>query len=399
MKERYRHIVIGAGAIGTAAAYWLSKVSDGDVLVLEQFEIGHTLGSSEDHSRIIRHSYSSTAYTNLTRAAYKAWAHVEEQTGLDLVHKTGHLDLATEDTAGAAVLSGVKDALASSGIMYEEVDAAEIRKRWPQWNIDDSVYGIYQREGGILDIRHANAAHIALARTLGATFLANTPVTRVIPNRDGVTVRTSKGTFSADSLTLCAGSWNPELLAPLGVNLPVTLSQEQVSYFATPNLRDFTRDRFPTWIYRDNDTDWYGFPIYGEPAVKVARDMAGRFITQQTRSYEPDPEETEILRNFLAEKLPSAVGTERVSKTCVYDMPPDRDFILDHVPGFPNISLCVGAGHAGKFAGLFGSILADLATSGSTIHPISAFRADRPALTDPNFIPAFHRTGTAAATR
>ena len=74
-------------------------------------------------------------------------------------------------------------------------------------------------------------------------------------------------------------------------------------------------------------------------------------------------------------------------------MPPDRDSIIDQVPGHPRITVGIGAGHAAKFAGLLGKILADLATSGTTPYPIDAFRADRPALTDPRFEPVFRMAG------
>jgi len=81
MPRGYTHIVIGAGAIGSATAYWLSQTPGTRVLVLEQDELVNTRNSSGDVSRIIRHAYHSTAYTALTPAMFEAWAHVEEQSG------------------------------------------------------------------------------------------------------------------------------------------------------------------------------------------------------------------------------------------------------------------------------------------------------------------------------
>jgi sarcosine oxidase len=130
---------------------------------------------------------------------------------------------------------------------------------------------------------------------------------------------------------------------------------------------------------------WYGFPVYGEAGVKVARDMSGRFVTQQTRRFEPDPEQTAEVAEFVARYLPGAAGPELVSKTCVYDLTRDRNFILDTIGGDPRIALFVGAGHAAKFVGLIGHILADLAIDGHTGYPIEAFSIDRPALRDPGF--------------
>ena len=51
------------------------------------------------------------------------------------------------------------------------------------------------------------------------------------------------------------------------------------------------------------------------------------------------------------------------------------------MPGSARVLVCAGAGHAGKFAGLLGRILTELATDGTSQFPVSAFRADRPAVT------------------
>ncbi|NED96281.1 N-methyl-L-tryptophan oxidase [Phytoactinopolyspora alkaliphila] len=388
MRSSYRHIVIGAGALGTATAYHLARRGVSDVVVLEQYPLGHTFGASEDHSRIIRHAYHSPVYTALTPAAYKAWEHIEDETGVDLVHRTGGLDLAIAGTPGEAELATYRQALDARSIRYEMVDVAEIRARWPQWRIGEDTVGMYQADGGILDIGRATAAQIALARAHGVTFLPETPVLGIASHTDHVTIQTSQGPFRADGATLCVASWTPGFCSNLGLDWRLTLSQEQVSYFATPNLRDFAPERFPIWIWH-GDSFFYGFPVYGEVGVKAARDMRGHPVTQETRSFVPDPQEAAIVAEFLDHRLPGVVGPELTSKTCIYDMPPDRDFILDFVPGHPRLTVGVGAGHAAKFAALIGEILADLATIGTTQHPIDAFRADRPALTDPAFEPTF----------
>ena len=392
MSTPYSHIVVGAGALGTAAAYWLAEAGAERVLVLEQFELGHTKGASEDHSRIIRHTYHSTDYSALTGPAYAAWEHVEQRTGLQLVLRTGGLDLATLGTPAEAVLENYRRSLQPIGVSWEDLDADEIRSRWPQWTIEDDVVGLYQEAGGILDIRRANAAHVALARQQGVTFQENTVVTGIHSTRDGVRVTTSQGTYQGDAVVLCAASWLERLLPDLGLEWRITLSQEQVSFFATPNVHDFVPSRFPVWIWH-GEPDHYGFPVYGEVAVKLGRDMSGRFVTQESRSFEPDGAVTALLDDFLRARLPGAVGPELYSRTCVYDMPPDRNFILDHVPGHPRVVVGMGAGHAAKFASLLGQILADLSLHGQTHHPIEAFRADRPALTDPTFEPTFRLQG------
>ncbi|WP_138416328.1 N-methyl-L-tryptophan oxidase [Sinomonas gamaensis] len=384
----YTHIVIGAGAIGSAAAFWLSQRPGARVLVLEQFDLVNTLNSSGDVSRIIRHAYHSTDYTKLTPAMFEAWSEVEERSGLRLYVKTGGLDLATSSESSLAELGAYRAALAAERIPFEDLTAEEIRARYPQWRIGDDVTGMYQEAGGLIDIKKSVAAHTSLALAHGVEFVPHTKVTGVVVRPGSVTVRTPRGDFEADNLVVAAASWLGELMPDLGLDYRLTLSQEQVSYFTSQNLRDFTPDRFPIWIFHGEQA-FYGFPVYGEPAVKLARDMRGRFIESGGRVFEGDDEEAGILRGFLERYLPSAAGPVYANRTCVYDMAPDRDFVLDALPHAPHVAVFNGAGHAGKFASLVGKILAELLTEGATQHPIEPFSLRRPAITDPNFEPVF----------
>jgi len=393
---RVGHLVLGSGAIGSAAAYWLGARSSASVLVLEQFELGHDRGASEDHSRIIRHAYHSTDYTALTAAAYAAWEHVSARTGLPLVHRTGGIDLGV-GSAGEAEIASYASALDAAGHACEVLEAAEIRRRWPQWRIDDQTVAVHQADSGILDIRKANAAHVALARQAGVTLREHAVVRRIEAYDDRVEVLTDGEVIVADTLTVCAGSWTQTAMQGLQTRIPLTLTHEQVTYWSTPNLYDFAPERFCIWIFHGEDATYYGFPVYGEAAVKAGRDVSGRVVTQETRTTEPDPANRADLEAFMSTHLPGALGPELLTKTCIYDLTPDRNFVLDVVPETPRVSVFVGAGHAAKFASLVGRILADLALEGGTDYPIEAFRLDRPALTDPGYSSDFRFTQAAMA--
>ena len=402
MNSSYEHIVIGVGGIGSAAAYWIAKRGGKNVLALEQYELGHWRGASEDHSRIIRHSYHTADYASLTRAAFDHVRALEEATGMDLVKVTGGLNLAPNDSAGNAEIGGYAHSLAEQGHAYEVMDGAELAARWPQWRVGKETIGLYQADSGLLDIRRANSAHISRARALGVTFKDRTPAHAISAAAGHVEVYAGDEVYRARTLTICAGSWTPALLASVGVHVPLVLTQEQVSYFAAPDLRPFAPDQFPVWIFHGavfdgEETSFYGFPVYGEAGVKLGRDVSGRFVTQETRSFEPNPEQTAENAAFLQRYLPGAVGPELVSKTCVYDLTPDRNFVIDTIPGYPHIGLCIGAGHAAKFAALLGHIMADLALDGATGYGIDTWKLDRPALTDPGFPTDFRMANAAQA--
>ena len=388
MRRTYEVIVIGCGGIGSAATYWLAQRAGADVLAIEQFHLGHARGSSEDHSRIIRLSYHDPHYIAFARSAYDLWAQLEAAAGLPILVETGGLDLEIIGATGPKDLSHCAATMAAHDIPYEELSAREIMDRWPQFGLPDDARGLYQADSGIVDARKANAVHVALARLHGATIREHLPVRAIRPRGGSVEVVTDEGVFTAGHLIIAAGAWTSNLLGSIGIHWPLTVTQEQITYFTTPHLREFAPDRFPIWIWRAPE-EFYGFPIYGEVATKAGQDVGGDEVTAETRTFEPNPRTHARLVHFLETHIPRFLGPELYTKTCLYTMPPDRHFVIDAAPGYPQISVVVDAGHAFKFATLIGRILSQLALDGCTEYPIAPFRADRPALTDPTFPPVF----------
>lgn len=390
MKTDFEFIVLGCGGIGSATAYWLSATAGKEVLGLEQFKLGHDNGASQDHSRIIRLSYHAPEYTALTPHTYACWSQVEAESGIQLVLKTGGLDLEPIGPEGSSTLEKRASSMRHSGIPYEELTARQLMERWPQFHLTGNEKALYQADSGIVDARKANATHIALARAHGATILDHVTVREIRPAGDGVQVETDVRTFKARRLVVTAGAWTNKVLKSIGIEWPLTVTQEQVTYYATPNLRDFAPEFFPIWIWHGSDS-FYGFPVYGEVATKVGQDVGGDIVTVDTRTFEPNPRAFERAQRFLERYLPDSLGPVLYTKTCLYTMPPDRNFIIDTLPQYPQIAVAVGAGHAYKFASLIGRILSELAIKGRTQYPIGAFKIDRPALTDPTFPRSFRK--------
>ncbi len=386
MKTAYEYIVVGCGGIGSAAAYRLAREAGAEVLALEQYHLGHDHGASQDHSRIIRLSYHLPEYTALTRQTYDAWAEVEEACGVQLVVKTGGLDFGEADTDAVDTYA---NAMRDAGIPFEELSPRDVMANWPQFTLDSGVRALYQADSGLVDARKANQAHQLLARAHGATILDRTPVRRVRATGDGVAVETDLATFFARRLVVAADAWTNQVLVGLGVAWPLTVTQEQVTYFATPRVRDFAPDRFPIWIWHGRDI-LYGFPVYGEVATKAGVDVGGDVVTPDVRTFEPNPRAHDRLIRFLETNIPGFLGPVLYTKTCLYTMPPDRNFVVAPLPDYPQVIVAQGAGHAYKFAALLGKILCDLAAHGETAEPIAPFTPTRPALTDPTYPPSFH---------
>ncbi len=384
MRNDWDAIVVGLGAIGSGAAYWLSRRFGDRVLGLEQFALGHANGASQDHSRIIRLSYHRPDYVRLARRAYETWSEVEAASGSTIVTKTGGLDVAPRDAS--IPLSDYTASMTAEGVPFEHLDAAEIMRRWPQWRLGDEHHGLYQAASGLADPNRANEAHQRLAREHGATLQDRAPVIGLRDAGGEVEVETADGTVHrAGHVVLAADAWTNELLRHLDRRLPLTITKEQVTYYACPDPAAFAPDRFPIWIWMDEPC-FYGFPTYGEPGPKAAQDVGGEETTPETRTFDRDEVAFGRLEEFLARHLPGHVGPPIYTKTCLYTLTPDRDFVLDRVPDHPNILAALGAAHAFKFASLFGRILAELVADGRTpsAAEIERFRIDRPILLEAN---------------
>lgn len=391
MKTSYDTIVLGCGGVGSAALYWLSRRLSREVLGLEQFEIGHSKGGSQDHSRIIRLTYDTDEYTRLTPHSYLAWAAVEDESAVKIVHKTGGLTMAIKDGSHQHHIHNYARSMTNCGIPFERLDAAKVMKRYPQWQFDQDVDALYQADMGLADAAKGNAAHLALARQRGAMIIDHCPATAIRPVRDGVEIETTKGTFSCRRLIITAGGWTDKILKSVGLCYRIIITQEQVTYYATPNLKEFSIGRFPAFIW-EGEIAPYGFPVYGEAATKLGIDCAGPVVDPDRRDYMPSEALEHISESWLKKYCPGFLGPILYTKTCQYDMPRDRNFIVDVIPEYPQISVFVGAGHAYKFASLFGKIMSELALDGETAYDISAFSVARPAITDPNYKVSFQHT-------
>jgi sarcosine oxidase len=381
MAETCDLAVIGLGALGSSTA-WHAASRGLRVVGLEAFGVGHDRGASHDTSRIIRHSYHTPAYVALTFGAYDEWSRLEDETGEQFVTVTGGLDLFPPDAQ--IPMADYTSSMDAHDIAYDVLDVGAVGERWPAFVLPDGTTAIHQARTGIVPAAKGAAAMAGRARDLGATLHYNTRVEAIAPGTDGVDLVTTDGVISAGRVVVAADAWTAGLVAPLGVDLPLTVTEEQVTYFAPARPAEFRPDVFPVWIWMD-EPSYYGFPTYGEDTIKAAQDCGGPAVTGDDRSGVLDDDMRERLSDFLRHVVPGG-GPPIRSKRCLYTLTPDRDFVVDRLPEHQSVTLGLGAGHGFKFAALFGRLLTDMAIEGESRYDISAFRLDRPALTDPSYV-------------
>lgn len=372
--ETFDVAVVGMGALGSAATYHLARRGV-RVVAFEQFELGHVRGASHDTSRIIRTSYGAPEYVRLAQSSYKDWAEFEAVSGERFVTVTG--GLVFFPAGGPYSADDFRTSLDEAGVPYELLDPAQVAERWPQFALPDGAVAIYTADSGIVHASRSVAALQMQARLHGADIRDRTPVDRLTPGDHGVTIHTASGDVHAAKVIVAADAWTNALLEPLGAAIPLVTMQEQVSYFKPDDDAAFERERFPVWIWED-EYCYYGFPTYGEPTIKAARDVSDNVMTPQERTFVPSPELLEQLSGFMHRTIPAS-GEVLRTVTCQYAITPDRRFVISPLEQYPDIIVGLGAGHAFKFTPTFGRVLAELAVDGTTTEDIATFGVTPPA--------------------
>jgi sarcosine oxidase len=375
MAESYDVIIIGLGGMGSAAAYHLARRGQ-RVLGLEKFTPAHDKGSSHGGSRIIRQSYfEDPAYVPLLLRAYELWEGLAQDSGQEVYRITGGLFLGPPD---CLTVAGSLRASRQWSLPHEVLDAAQIRSRFPNFTPQPGDVGLYEAKAGFARPEMTVAAHLDLAAREGATLRFGEEVLEWSESATGVTVTTGAGTYTAGQLVICPGAWAPQLLAELGI--PITV-ERQVLYWLDPVGGTAPFEDQPIFINENaNGMQIYGFPAIDGPdgGVKVAFFRKGQECTPETIDRVVHPEEISAMRDRVTELLPALTGDCVHSATCMYSNTSDEHFVITRHPDYANVTVACGfSGHGFKFVPVVGEIVADLATTGTTAHPIALFDPQR----------------------
>jgi sarcosine oxidase len=367
-------IVVGLGGMGSAAACELAQRGR-RVLALEQFSVGHEQGSSHGHTRIIRQAYyEHPDYVPLVLRAFERWYDLEQRQGVHLLTGCGCLSVGRPD---CEMILGVRRSAREHGLPLETLEPAQLRHRFPQFRFGEEYAGVLESTAGFLFVEECVRAHVREAIRCGAVIHESESVREWRASRGGVEVTTDRGHYSAGKLVLTAGPWTGQLLAGRGA--PLTVMRQVPMWFGTRDDSAFRRDRFPLYIVDTPAGYFYGFPVLDGRGAKVARHYGAPQLQSPAEiGRDVTPADEEPLRDFLRAHLPDVNGPCQRSAVCVYTLTPDRHFVIDLHPDYPDVALAAGfSGHGFKFASVVGEVLADLAESGRTALPISMFRVGR----------------------
>lgn len=358
MSPDFDVIVVGLGAMGSAALYHLARRGV-RVLGLDQFDPPHAFGSSHGETRVIREAYfEDPVYVPLVQRAYDLWLELEKNFGQQLYLKTGGLMIGLRKSA---VVSGALRSARDHRLPYELLDQEAITTRFPGLRPTEEMVGILEPRAGILFPEKCVAAHLALSLKSGAVIHPNEQVREWKATGHGVEVTTEDRSYTANRLILSAGPWITQLASDL--RLPLKVERQVLLWFEARDPRFFTADRFPIHLWEHEPGRYfYGFPDLGS-GVKIAFHHTGEVTTPATVNREVNEQDIASMREILARHLPQANGSFLRGTVCLYTNTLDGHFILDRHPRDPRVILASPcSGHGFKFASAIGEILADLAS-------------------------------------
>ena len=371
---RYDVIIVGAGAMGSAAAIHLATRGR-SVIAFDRFGVPNDQGSSHGLTRIIRIAYyEHPSYVPLLIRAAELWSELERLTGERLFMRTGSIDASAP---GDPVFEGSRRSCEMHGLRHEVLSSRELGQRFPGYRLPADHVAVFQPDGGFLIPEVAVAAHARLAAAHGATIREHERVVSWEERDGGVEVTTENGRYVADHLVLSAGSWIADF-HPAYADL-FEPERQVVTWFEIADSSKFAPERFPVFNLTVEEGRYYGFPEWGNPGFKVGRyhHLAGRVDPDSVDRVVHDAD-VEILHRFARRYFPEGAGPALQSSVCLFTNTPDEHFIIDRLPEHERVhvvSAC--SGHGFKFASVIGEIVADLVTTGGCRFDLSLFSMRR----------------------
>jgi sarcosine oxidase len=353
-------VVVGGGAMGLATTWQLAR-SGHDVVLLERYRRGHSLGASHGATRNFNNAYGEDHYLDLLQAARAGWDDLARATGEPLLRLHG---LVTHGDDAAVVR--VHEALTARGERAEVLTPATAHARWRGMRFDGDV--LFTPDAGVV---RADAALEALERAAvarGADIRSGHAVVGIEETADAVRIAVDAAgeryDLLASTVVVTAGAWTTALLGR-AVALPhLTVTEESPAHFAPrdpgdvwPSFNHLTGGDAP--VHAPHPGHVYGMPTPGE-GVKVGLHHVGPEVDPDRRTLRTVPALAARLRDYVAEWFPGLDPDTAVPISCTYTSTDSEDFVLDR-----RGRIVVGAGFSGhgfKFTPAVGAVLAALAT-------------------------------------
>lgn len=385
--NQYDLIVVGLGAMGSAALYQASK-RGARALGIDRFDPPHTMGSSHGDTRITRQAIGEgEMYMPFIRRSNEIWRDLASSAGRDLFLESGGLIIAPENDAASFHVQGNFVALSVDiaekyGIPHEVLDAEEIKRRFPMLMPRPVDRAYYEPGAGVLRPERCIQTQLDLAIEAGAAIRTNERMIRYQADAQGVTAVTDKGSYQANKLILATGAWIGDLL-PESCRAGIRVCRQVIYWFEADDLEAFYPENCPfvIWIGDRLEDFWSTFPAPrdGLRGVKLVTEQYHTSTHADELNRQVSPEETaDMYHRLTAPRLKGLRENLIHADVCMYTVTADEHFVIDYHPESERIVIASPcSGHGFKHSAAVGETLAQLALDGGSEFDISAFALAR----------------------
>lgn len=370
--EQFDVIIVGAGVMGSSAAYQTAKRGL-KTLLLEQYDFLHHRGSSHGETRTIRATYPQDYYYPMVIESYKLWQEAEAQIGYKVYFQAHHFDMGRADDPN---LQAIIDNCRKHAVPHQVLRRRQVAEKFSGLiDIPEDWIGVSNALGGVIKPTKATAMFQSLAYKNGAVLRDNAEVVDIKSGgggEGGVTVFTASGeSFRGKKCVVTVGAWMRKLVKSVsGLDLPIEPLETHVCYWRIKegHERNYAiGGDFPTFASY-GETYLYGTPTLEYPGLIKVAVHGGNPCDPDKRPWGSGVKANE-LKEWIERTFAGRVDSSEpvVRQACMYSMTPTEDFVIDFLGGKFRKDVVVGGGFSGhgfKMAPVIGRILAELVADG-----------------------------------
>jgi sarcosine oxidase len=355
-------IIVGAGSVGSMAAWQLSRAGV-NVVAIDRFSIPGPFSAYAGESRLFRKVYAEGGhYTPVLARAQELWRELERESGLSLLKTPGAVTILDNDHPEVASLTA---AATDHGLTFTRLAGDEARAAYPEHTIRDGDVAIFDPEGGYVRSEQAVVAALRLAAVNGARFLDNRAVTAVEGDGEGWVVVTDRERVTAPRVLVTTGTGAGRACDALGTHVAVL--PQVLTWFPARDPAAFSRPDLPVFLRRSRDARFYGFPSSDGWSVKVAASVYLDEVESMKTPITWDPRHLDTVRSWVEEFLPGLVPDPVRVVVCADGYTTDETALLGTVPGMPGVVVAVGlSGHGFKMSPALANLATEILFSGES---------------------------------
>ncbi|EFO82534.1 hypothetical protein CRE_00621 [Caenorhabditis remanei] len=394
MTKHYDVVVVGAGIFGSCTAYHCQRLGM-RTLLLEQFNLGHSNGSSHGKSRITRYAHTDPEYVPLVGDSYSQIEQLEKMRGEKLWNKLGLLWAATGNQ-----VQSISGHLQAHNIEHEVIRGNEIPKRYPQFKFDEKWTGLIDPMGGVIYANKWLNAFQEEFKHLGGTIQENEPLISHDESYDSpLELTTKNGKYTSNKIIFTVGCWITKFFPH--VNFKIKVSFLLSSFFHLTYLQPISlavcywkakeenqrhlldEKHFPVVIAKNLEKKEYYFALPDtdyQGAIKLVLDDGDELNEDLSHPKKNNKDFVDLPGKFITEHIPVVDGTKPYKvDQCKYTNSPDHHYLIGPVSSETSNILVGGCGSGSGFktAPGIGRALAEMAAGKKTTVDVSFFSPSR----------------------